>query len=83
MRLNRTIMEIAQACIITRNIDDNNWPDMILAIIHIKNIRHINPLNGKFPHNLQFIMVLNVIYLRVLGFIVYIFINEEKQNLKS
>lgn len=68
--------------ILEENIDDNLWPEIILAIIQNKNIKLINVLERGNPHQALLNSSPNVNHLRVFGSIVYIFIYEQKQNLK-
>lgn len=76
-------MEMARACILEGNIDDELWPEVILAMTHVKNIRPTNALGGKSPHELQFNEAPDVSHLRVLGSTVYVLIHEEERDLKS
>lgn len=81
-RLRRTLMEMARASIIEGGIDDSFWPEAILAMTYIKNLRPTNALQGLSPHQELFKTPPNLAHLRVLGSTVYVLIHEE-QELKS
>lgn len=76
-------MEMARASIIEGRIDDFFWPEVILAITYIKNLRPTKVLQGLSPYQELFKTLLNLAYLRVLGSTVYILIHEEECKFKS
>ena len=76
-------MEMARACILDGNINDNLWSEVILAMTHIKNILPTNALGGISPHESQFNEPPDVSHMRVLSSTVYVLIHEEEQDLKS
>lgn len=76
-------MEMAQACILEENINDDFWPEVIFAITRVKNICLTNALGGMSPHKPQFNEPPDVSHLSVLGSTVNVLIHEEKQDLKS
>ena len=82
-KVGQTIMDMVCTTILYVNIDDDLWPKIILAIIYIKNIKLISLLKDRNLYNIYFNKVPTLSYLQVLGFIVYVFIYKEKQNLKS
>lgn len=47
-------MDMARASIIEGGIDDTFWPEAILAMTYIKNIRPTTALNGLSPHQKLF-----------------------------
>lgn len=81
-RTRRTIIDIIRAKIFEQNINDNLWPEIILAISQVKNIRSISALKRDNLYQVLHNSPLNVNHLRVLGSTVYVFIHKEKQNLK-
>lgn len=82
-RTRRTIMDMTRATIHEGNIDDDLWPEIILAMTQVKNVRPTSALEGGNPHQALFDKPPNVNHLRVLGSTVYVFIHEEERNLKS
>lgn len=82
-RTGRTIMDMTRAKILEENIDDDLWPEIILARTQVKNVRPTHALEGGNPHQALFDKLPNVNHLRVLGSTVYVFIHEEERNLKS
>lgn len=82
-RTGRTIMDITRATILESNIDDNLWPELILAMTYIKNNRPTKALQNlslyeSYTHELP-----DLSHLRVLGSTVYVFFHEEERTLKS
>ena len=45
-------MDMACSTIIRGNVLDNLWPEIVLAILHIKNLRLTSTFDGKTPHEL-------------------------------
>lgn len=82
-RVGRTIMDMARATILDGNIDDDLWPEIILAMTYVKNVRPTSSLEDKNPHEVHFNKAPELSHLRVLGSTVYVFIHEEERNLKS
>lgn len=76
-------MDMAHATILDGNIDDDLWPEIILAMTHVKNVRPTSSLEDKNPHEVHFNKTPELSHLRVLGSTVYVFIHEEERNLKS
>lgn len=70
-------------CILEKNIDDDPWPKVILAMTHVKNIHPMNALDGMSHHESQFNKPPHVSHLRVLGATFYVLIHEEERDLKS
>lgn len=44
-------MDMTRATIIGGSIADNLWPEVALAMVHVKNIKPISTLDDKNPHN--------------------------------
>lgn len=74
---------MAKALIIERVIDDTFWPEVILTMTYIKNIRPTTALKGLSPYQKLFNTPPDLTHLQVLGLTIYVFIHKEKQDLKS
>lgn len=74
---------MACVTILDGNIDDDLWPEIILAMTHVKNVRSTFSLEDKNAHEVHFNKTLELSHLQVLGSTVYVFIYKEEQNLKS
>ena len=75
---------MTRATILEGNIDDDFWPELVLTMTYIKNSR----ITKALPQNLSPYKALtrdrpNISHLRILGSIIYIFLHEEEQTLKS
>lgn len=82
-RAGRTIMDMTRATILEGNIDDDLlWPEVILAMTQVKNVRPTEALGGNSPHKAHFKRSPDISHLRVLGSTVFVFIHEEERNLK-
>lgn len=78
-RVGRTIMDMTRATILEGNIDDELWPEIILAMTQIKNNRPTRALpSNTTPHEAQSQETAAISHLRVLGSIVYVFLHEEE-----
>lgn len=75
-------MDMTRVTILDRNIDDKFWPELILAIIYVKNRRPIKVLQSLSPHKSLTQDYLNIFHLRILGSSVYVFLHKEEQSLK-
>ena len=53
-RVGQTIMDMARATILDRTIDDDLWPEIILAMTYVKNVRPTSSLEDKNPHEVHF-----------------------------
>ena len=77
-------MDMARATILERNLNDDLWPEVILAMTYIKNLRPSKALeNNNTPFNAQYQENPDIHHLRILGSIVYVFLHEEERGLKS
>lgn len=82
-RMGRTIMDMTQATILEGNLDDDLWPEVILTMTYVKNVRPTKALEGKTPHLAQNDNNPNIQHLQILGSTVYVFLHEEERTLKS
>ena len=69
-------MDMTRATILEGNIDDELWPELVLAMTYVKNSRPTKALQNLSPHEA-------LTHLRILGSIVYVFLHEEERSLKS
>lgn len=65
------------------NLDDELWPEIVLAMTYVKNIRQTKALDGDNPSHAQQISNPNIQHLRVLGSTVYVRLHEEERALQS
>lgn len=82
-RLECTLIDMTRATIIVDNIDDCFWPEVILAMMHIKNLRLTSTLQGLNPQETLFHNPLDLTHLCVLEFTIYVLIYKEERELKS
>lgn len=82
-RVGRTIMDMTRATILEGNINDELWPEIILAMTYVKNVRPTKALQGSNPYQAQHQKSPDISHLRILCSTVYVFIHEEERNLKS
>lgn len=52
-RMRKTIMDMAQATILEDNLNDELWPEVILAMTYVKNVRSIKALGGNNSYSAQ------------------------------
>lgn len=75
---------MVQAMILEEDIDNNLWPEIVLAMIHVKNLQPTRALKSSIsPIEMQDQALLTLQYLWILGSNIYIFLYEEEQSLKS
>ncbi len=82
-RMGRTIMDMTRATILEGNIDDDLWPELVLAMTYIKNSRPTRALENISPHEAHFHEQPNLAHLRILGSTVYVLLHEEERSMKS
>ena len=83
-RMGRTIMDMTRATILEGNINDELWPELVLAMTYIKNNRPTRALaNNISPHEAHFHEQPDLSHLRILGSTVYVLIHEEERSMKS
>lgn len=75
---------MARATILEKNLNNDLWPKVILAITYIKNFCPIKALeNNNTLFNSQHNKDPDITHLQILSFIVYVFLHKEQQALKS
>lgn len=79
-RMGRTIMDMTRCTIIQGDIPDDLWPEVVLAMVEVKNLRPTNALNGKSPSEALEKKSPRLDHLRVLGSTVYVLIHEEERQ---
>ena len=82
-RMGRTIMDMTRATILEGNIDDDLWPELVLAMTYVKNSRPTKALQNLSPYEALTQDHPDISHLRVLGSTVYVFLHEEERLLKS
>lgn len=82
-RMGRTIMDMTRVTILEGNLDDELWPEIVLAMTYVKNVRPTKALGGDNPYHALQAVQSNIQHLRVLGSIVYVLLHEEERDLKS
>lgn len=82
--MGKTLMDMIRATILEGNIDDELWPELVLAMTYIKNSRPTRALaNNLSPHKAHFYEKPDLSHLQILGSTVYILLHEEKHSMKS
>ena len=79
-RTGRTIMDMTRCTIIAGGIPDYLWTEVVLAMVHTKNVRPTNALSGKTPFEIYESKSPPLNHLRVLGSTVYVLIHEEERK---
>ena len=75
---------MTRATILMENINDELWPELVLAITYIKNNRPTRALaNNISPYEAHFIEQLDLLHLQILGSTVYILLYKEERSMKS
>lgn len=82
-RMERTIMDMTRATILEGNIDDELWPELVLAMTYVKNNRPTRALQNLSPHEAHSQEPSNLSHLRILGSTVYVLLHEEERSMKS
>lgn len=77
-------MEMVRVTILEGGMDDTLWPEVVLVMTHIKNLRPTQALEGAIsPIEKQADIPPSLQHLRVFGSTVYVFLHEEERTLKS
>ena len=76
-------MDITRATILEGNIDDDLWPELVLAMTYIKNSRPTQALENISLHEAHFYKQPNLAHLRIPGSSVYVLLHEEERSMKS
>lgn len=72
-----------QILILEDNIDDDLWPELILAMTYIKNNQPTKAIQDLSPYKGYTHKIPNLSHLQILSSIVYVFLHKEEQMLKS
>ncbi|KAF7761821.1 hypothetical protein Agabi119p4_9813 [Agaricus bisporus var. burnettii] len=81
-RLNRTLLEKAQAMRLHACLPDSYWEFAIRTAVHVYNRTPMRRLNWKTPTELHEGIKPKIDHLRVFGCVAYVFIPEEKRQNK-
>ena len=73
---------MTRATILERNINDDLWPELVLAMTYVKNNWLTRAVQKFSPHKAYIHTLSNLSHLRVLGSTVYAFPYKEGQTLK-
>ena len=76
-------MDMTRATILEGSLDDELWPEIVLAMTYVKNVRPTKALGGDNPYHAQQKIHPDIQHLRVLGSTVYVLLHEEERALKS
>lgn len=77
-------MDMTRATILEGNIEDELWPELVLAMTYIKNNRPTRALQDNVsPYKTYSKEAPNLAHLRVLGSTVYVLLHEEERSTKS
>ena len=82
-RMGGTIMDMTWATILKGSLDDDLWPEVIVAMTSIKNVRPTKALDEKNPYYVQYDNNPSIQHLRILGSTVYVFLHKKERALKS
>lgn len=74
---------MTKVTILKGNINDDLWPELVLAMTYIKNSWPMQALKDSSPHEAYFHKQPNLTYLQVLGSTVYVLLYKEKYLMKS
>ena len=73
-------MNMTRYTIIKGGIPDYLWTEIVLAMVHVKNIRPTHALSGKSPYEFYESKPPSLNHLRVLGSTVYVLIHKEERR---
>lgn len=79
----KTIIDMTRATILERNINNDLWPELVLAITYMKNNWSTRALQNLSLYKAYTRKLPNLSHLRILGSTVYIFLHKEEWTLKS
>ena len=82
-RTGRTIMDMTRATILEGNIDNDLWPELVLAMTYVKNNRFTKAVQNLSPHEAYTHKLPDLSHLPVLGSTIYVFLYKEERTLKS
>lgn len=76
-------MDITRAIILKSNINDDLWPELVFAIIYIKNSQPMQTLKNISFHETHFHKQPNLAHLQILSSTIYILLYKKKYLMKS
>lgn len=79
-RMGRTIMDMTRCTIIGGDIPDDLWPEIVLAMVDVKNLRPTNALDGQSPYEVFEKKPPTLDHLMMIGSTVYVLIHEEERK---
>ncbi len=81
--MGKTFIDMTKATILEENIEDELWPELVLAMTYIKNSRPTRALaNDLSPHKAHFREKPDLSHVRILGSTVYVLLHEEERTIK-
>lgn len=78
-RTGKTILEMTRNAVIKENIPDYLWPEVTLAMVHVKNVRPTLALSGNISHHAMKNQQPFINPFRIFGSIVYVFTYEDEK----
>ena len=79
-RMGRTILDMTRCTIIGGNIPDDLWPEIVLAMVDVKNLRPTSALDGKSSYKALEKKQPRLDHLKAIGSTVYVLIHEEERK---
>lgn len=73
---------MTRATILEKNFNNDFWPELVLAMTYIKNNWPTKAIQNLSSYKTLIQNHLDILYLRILGFTIYIFLHKEKKSLK-
>lgn len=77
--MRQIIVDITQCTIIQRDISDDLWPKIILAMVEVKSLRPASALSEKSSLKVLEKKLPKLDHLQAFGATVYVLIHEEKK----
>lgn len=71
-------MDIIRVIILEKNIDDDLWPELILAITYVKNNWPTRAVQNLTPHEAYTHKLPNLSHLQVLDSTIYVFLYQKE-----
>lgn len=82
--MRRILIDITRTTTLERNIKDELWPELVLAITYIKKNRLTRALtNNLSPYKAHFCKKPNFSHMQILGSTVYILLYKKERTIKS
>lgn len=83
-QIGRTIIDMIRAIILEGNIDNELWPELVLAMTYVKNNRPTRALKDCISlHKAYTKKALKLAHLQIFGSTVYILLHKEERLMKS